>query len=80
MCNCSKLGTDKFNLLFHVWYILMESQSLFSTLACITNTNDLIIETNTIEKLMWCSALASAKCCNRSYAISNLAKRLKMGK
>ena len=39
--------------------------------------NDLIIETNTIEKLMWSSALASAKCCNRSYAISKLAKRLK---
>ena len=26
---------------------------------------------------MWCSALASAKCCNRSHAISKLAKRLK---
>ena len=28
---------------------------------------------------MWCSALASAKCCNRSYAISKLAKSLKWG-
>ena len=26
---------------------------------------------------MWCSALVGAKCCNRSYAISKLAKRLK---
>ena len=75
-CN-SKLCTNKFNLLFHVLYIVMESQSLFSTQVCITNTNDLIIETNTIEELMWCNALAGAKCCNRSYAISKLAKRLK---
>ena len=26
---------------------------------------------------MWCSVSAGAKCCNRSYAISKLAKRLK---
>ena len=26
---------------------------------------------------MWFNALAGAKCCNRSYAISKLAKRLK---
>ena len=26
---------------------------------------------------MWCNTLAGAKCCNRSYAISKLAKRLK---
>ena len=26
---------------------------------------------------MWYTALAGAKCCNRSYAISKLAKRLK---
>ena len=26
---------------------------------------------------MWCNALACAKCCNRSYAILKLAKRLK---
>ena len=57
----------------------MDSQSLSSTKACITNTNDLIIETNTIEKLIWYSALAGAKCCNRSYAISKLAKSLKWG-
>ena len=58
----------------------MDSQSLSSTKACITNTNDLIIETNTIEKFMWCSALASAKCCNRSYANSKPCKETKMGK
>ena len=28
---CSKLCTNKFNLLFHVLYIVMESQSLFPT-------------------------------------------------
>ena len=29
---------------------------------------------------MWCSALAGAKCCNRSYAISKPCKKTKMGK
>ena len=34
----------------------MEFKSSLSIKACITNTNDFIIEINPIEKFMWCSA------------------------
>ena len=42
--------------MFHMLYILMEYKSSFSIKACIKNTNDIIIETNPIEKFMWCNA------------------------
>ena len=53
---CSKLCTNKFIFMLHMLYILMEFKISFSLKACIKNTNDFIIETNPIEKLMWCKA------------------------
>ena len=42
--------------MFHMLYILMEFKSSLYIKACIKNYNDFIIETNPIEKFMWCNA------------------------